>query len=67
MVGDMGAGTPRRRPARGDLCNREELAQGGVGGIIIGFTSVALNEFCFGGMMRLYEDMLIPGTGGWSI
>ncbi len=37
----------------------EELAKGGVGGIITGFTSVALNDFYFGGMMRLCGDALI--------
>lgn len=38
----------------------EELSRGGVGGIITGFTSVALNDFYFGGMMRLCDDALIP-------
>ena len=38
----------------------EELAKGGMGGIITGFTSVALNDFYFGGMMRLCDDALIP-------
>ncbi|MBR3237503.1 MAG: NADH:flavin oxidoreductase [Oscillospiraceae bacterium] len=38
----------------------EELAKGGAGGIITGFTSVALNDFYFGGMMRLCDDALIP-------
>ena len=38
----------------------EELAKGGVGGIITGFTSVALNDFYFGGMMRLCDNALIP-------
>ena len=38
----------------------EELARGGVGGIITGFTSVALNDFYYGGMMRLCDDALIP-------
>lgn len=38
----------------------EELAKGGVGGIITGFTSVALADFYFGGMMRLCDDALIP-------
>lgn len=37
-----------------------ELAKGGVGAIITGFTSVALNDFYFGGMMRLCDDALIP-------
>lgn len=37
-----------------------ELAQGGVGGIITGFTSVAANDFYFDGMMRLSDDALIP-------
>ena len=38
----------------------EELAKGGVGGIITGFTSVSANDFYFGGMMRLCSDDLIP-------
>lgn len=38
----------------------EELAKGGVGTIITGFTSVALNDYYFDGMMRLYDDALIP-------
>ena len=38
----------------------EELAKGGVGAIITGFTSVASNDFYFGGMMRLSDDALIP-------
>ncbi|MBR1851789.1 MAG: NADH:flavin oxidoreductase [Lachnospiraceae bacterium] len=38
----------------------EELAQGGVGAIITGFTSVALTDFYFDGMMRLCDDALIP-------
>ena len=33
---------------------------GGVGAIITGFTSVAANDFYFGGMMRLSDDALIP-------
>lgn len=37
-----------------------ELAKGGVGAIITGFTSVLSNDFYFGGMMRLSEDFLIP-------
>ena len=37
-----------------------ELARGGVGDIITGFTSVALNDRYFGGMMRLCDDALIP-------
>ena len=37
-----------------------ELAAGGVGAIITGFTSVATNDFYFGGMMRLSDDKLIP-------
>ena len=37
-----------------------ELAAGGVGAIITGFTSVAANDFYFGGMMRLSDDKLIP-------
>ena len=37
-----------------------ELAKGGVGAIITGFTSVALHDYYFGGMMRLCDDTLIP-------
>ncbi len=37
-----------------------ELAAGGVGAIITGFTSVAANDFYFGGMMRLCDNALIP-------
>ena len=37
-----------------------ELAKGGVGAIIAGFTSVAADDFYFGGMMRLCDDKLIP-------
>ena len=36
-----------------------ELAKGGVGAIITGFTSVAIDDFYFGGMMRLADDRLI--------
>ena len=38
----------------------EELAKGGIGAIITGFTSVADNDFYFDGMMRLSRDELIP-------
>ena len=38
----------------------EELAKGGVGTIITGFTSVAPGDFYFDGMMRLCDDALIP-------
>ncbi len=38
----------------------EELAKGGAGAIITGFTSVALHDYYFGGMMRLCDDALIP-------
>ena len=38
----------------------DELVKGGVGAIITGFTSVALHDYYFGGMMRLCEDVLIP-------
>lgn len=37
-----------------------ELAKGGVGAIITGFTSVALHDYYFGGMMRLSDNALIP-------
>ena len=37
-----------------------ELAKGGVGAIVTGFTSVATNDFYFGGMMRLSDNKLIP-------
>ncbi|UZD43521.1 hypothetical protein [Selenomonas sputigena] len=37
-----------------------ELAQGRIGAIITGFTSVALHDYYFGGMMRLCDDSLIP-------
>ena len=38
----------------------DELARGGVGAIITGFTSAALHDYYFGGMMRLCDDSLIP-------
>ncbi len=38
----------------------EEVAKGGIGVIITGFTSVALHDYYFGGMMRLCDDALIP-------
>ena len=38
----------------------DELARGGVGLVITGFTSVALHDRYFGGMMRLCDDALIP-------
>lgn len=38
----------------------EELAKGGVGAIITGFTSVSSHDFYFDGMMRLSKDTLIP-------
>ena len=37
-----------------------ELAKGGVGAIITGFTSVDLHDCYFDGMMRLCDDALIP-------
>ena len=37
----------------------DELARGGVGAIITGFTSVAANDTYFGGMMRLSDDALV--------
>ncbi|MBR2209815.1 MAG: NADH:flavin oxidoreductase [Synergistaceae bacterium] len=37
----------------------DELARGGVGTIITGFTSVFSNDYYFDGMMRLSEDFLI--------
>lgn len=36
------------------------LADGGIGAIITGFTSVETEDFYFDGMMRLSEDFLIP-------
>ena len=38
----------------------EELADGGVGAIVTGFTSVARNDRYFGGMARLSDDALVP-------
>lgn len=38
----------------------EEVAKGGVGGIITGFTSVDTNDHYIQGMMRLSDDKLIP-------
>ena len=38
----------------------EELVKGGIGAIITGFTSVALHDYYFDGMMRLCDDALIP-------
>ncbi|MDE7153078.1 MAG: hypothetical protein K2O00_01370 [Muribaculaceae bacterium] len=38
----------------------DELAAGGVGTLITGFTSVDANDRYFGGMMRLCDDSLIP-------
>ena len=38
----------------------DELASGGVGAVITGFTSVALSDYYFGGMMRLCDNALIP-------
>lgn len=38
----------------------EELARGGVGLVISGFTSVADNDHYINGMMRLSHDRLIP-------
>lgn len=38
----------------------DELAAGGVGTIITGFTSVDANDRYFGGMMRLCSDNLVP-------
>ncbi|MBR6707519.1 MAG: NADH:flavin oxidoreductase [Clostridia bacterium] len=38
----------------------EELAGGGVGTIITGFTSIAANDHYFEGMMRLCDDALVP-------
>lgn len=39
----------------------KELAEGGTGAVITGFTSVSGNDTYFGGMMRLSDDALIPG------
>lgn len=38
----------------------DELAKGGVGIIVTGFTSVATSDYYFDGMMRLSDDALIP-------
>ena len=38
----------------------ENLATGGVGTIITGFTSVASNDFYFDGMMRLSSEKILP-------
>lgn len=38
----------------------DELARGGVGAIVTGFTSVALHDYYFDGMMRLCDDELVP-------
>lgn len=38
----------------------DELAAGGVGTIITGFTSVDAHDRYFGGMMRLCDDALVP-------
>ena len=38
----------------------DELARGGVGLVVTGFTSVAGNDRYFGGMMRLHDDALVP-------
>jgi len=46
-------------PSREQIKIYEELAAGGVGGIITGFTSVADNDTCFNGMARLSNDTLI--------
>ena len=38
----------------------KNLAEGGVGAIISGFTSVRANDFYFEGMIRLADDKIIP-------
>ena len=38
----------------------EELARGGVGAIVTGFTSVAGDDRYFGGMVRLADDDVVP-------
>ena len=38
----------------------EELSQGGVGGIITGFTSVASKDTISGDHLRLSDDKIIP-------
>ncbi|MBD5356819.1 MAG: NADH:flavin oxidoreductase [Bacteroides sp.] len=50
---------------KGGICENsymlyDELAAGGIGTIITGFTSVDLHDRYFGGMMRLCDDCLIP-------
>lgn len=51
-------------PAGGICANSyglyDELAAGGVGTIITGFTSVDAHDNYFGGMMRLCDDALVP-------
>ena len=43
-----------------ELCDLyEELAAGGVGAVVTGFTSVAANDRYFGGMARLSDDSLV--------
>lgn len=37
----------------------DQLAKGGIGAIITGFTSVSLHDYYFGGMMRFCDDSLI--------
>lgn len=52
--------TPEGGICRNSYDLYDELASGGVGTIITGFTSVDLHDRYFGGMMRLCDDSLIP-------
>lgn len=47
-------------PPEQQIAIYDELARGGVGAIIAGFTSVSSDDHYFDGMMRLSDDKLIP-------